>query len=115
MKNSTIKKKYSEIQRWMADNLEQKCEGCGQPSNLSHSHLISKSICKRKGLYDLIYDRKNIRYHCILGGNLGKPCHNIWEGNDPVLRSKMMDYQENSEFIIEEMGLIFWQNNYNNG
>tara|TARA_R110000744_G_scaffold114523_2_gene214230 strand:- start:11123 stop:11428 length:306 start_codon:yes stop_codon:yes gene_type:complete len=96
----------------MASNLEQCCEGCGQPGYLSHSHLISQSICWRKKVQHLIPKRENVRYHCINGGNLGKPCHEIWEGNDPALREKMFDYEENKEFVITQLGEQFWANNF---
>jgi hypothetical protein len=43
---------------------------------------------------------------------LGKPCHEIWEGNDPALREKMFDYEENKEFVITQLGEQFWANNF---
>jgi hypothetical protein len=69
-------------------------------------------MCWRKKVPHLIIMRENVRYHCVLGGNLGKPCHDIWEGNDVELREQMNDYEENKEFIIKEMGLSFWEENY---
>ena len=69
------------------------CTGCGKTGNLSHSHLIPRS--RRK---DLITDKRNITYHCVIGPNGTKGCHQLWESKE---RTKLLDYHKNMEYILE--------------
>tara|TARA_R110000751_G_scaffold173497_1_gene279969 strand:+ start:102 stop:431 length:330 start_codon:yes stop_codon:yes gene_type:complete len=69
------------------------CTGCGRTTNLSHSHLIPRS--RRK---DLVTDKRNITYHCVIGPNGTKGCHQIWESKE---RTKLLDYCKNMEYILE--------------
>ena len=67
--------------------------GCGKTGNLSHSHLIPRS--RRK---DLVTDKRNITYHCVIGPNGTKGCHQLWESKE---RTKLLDYCKNMEYILE--------------
>ncbi len=85
------------------DYVEEKvCRGClqyqGGNIKLSHSHIISRADCKRIGKPELIYDRRNITYHCMsFAEHVG--CHSKWE--NPTQRSLLEDYQMNIDFITQ--------------
>lgn len=76
------------------------CTGCGKYQGgdikLSHSHLISRADCKRIGRPELIYERLNLKYHCIDFG-MNKGCHGKWE--NPNERQTLLDYEENIAYI----------------
>lgn len=78
------------------------CSGCGKYQGgdikLSHSHLISRKTCKEIGRPELIYDRRNITYHCLHFSN-NKGCHSIWE--NPKRRHELQDYERNLNIIKE--------------
>lgn len=76
------------------------CSGClryqGGDIKLSHSHIISRADCHGIGRPELIYDRENIKYHC-LDFIAHKGCHGKWERVKE--RSQLLDYAENIEYI----------------
>ena len=87
--NNELSKVYMEI-------LEERghyCTGCGRTTGLSHSHLIPRS--RRP---DLITDKRNITYHCLIGPANSKGCHQMWESSERV---KLLDYHKNIEYILE--------------
>lgn len=99
-KMAEVKMKYAEMCREMDNDrrLPKVCSGCGKPYievKLSHSHLISRQDCHNLGRMDLIYDRRNVVYHCMsIGEHVG--CHEKWESKR---RIELFDYQKNIEFI----------------
>jgi ribosomal protein S14 len=94
---------YSQAIKEIDQEREQVCSGCGNPRNLSNSHLISRQKCRDLGRLDLISEKKNIQKHCIINSNIPgaghKGCHEIWE-SDHNLRPLMLDYKNNSEYIL---------------
>jgi len=98
-------KKYIEVCRQIDIEREPVCEGCGKGQGgdlrLSHSHVISRQEAKNIGLPELIYNKRNIRLHCLDFGN-HKGCHTKWES----FKSKgMLDHEKNMQFIrsLDEM------------
>lgn len=83
----------------IASEREQKCSGCGNPNNLSHSHLIA--ISKRK---DLEFEKNNIKYHCLVRQDGSMGCHSMWESNDFSIMGKLLDFEENM-LIIEKLDI----------
>ena len=92
-KQKKEKRRLSIIYNEIADERGHYCTGCGRPTNLSHSHLIPRS--RRK---DLVTDKRNITYHCVIGPNGTKGCHQLWESKE---RTKLLDYHKNMEYILE--------------
>jgi len=92
-KQKKEKRRLSIIYDQIAEERGQYCTGCGRSTNLSHSHLIPRS--RRK---DLVTDKRNITYHCIVGPNGTKGCHQLWESKE---RTKLLDYCKNMEYILE--------------
>lgn len=89
---------YSEID----NEREPICTGCskfqGGDIRLSHSHIISQKDCKAIGKPELIYDKRDITFHCLdFGENEG--CHRKWESKDPAIMSTLHDYDVNMQFI----------------
>jgi hypothetical protein len=64
------------------------CSGCGQFKPGSHSHVIPISEA-----LELEAEIKNIRWHCI------EICHPRWESHNIKEMSKMLDFEQNMEFI----------------
>lgn len=97
---------YSEI-----DNERQPiCTGCnkyqGGDIRLSHSHIISQADCKAIGKPELIYDKRDITFHCLdFGNNVG--CHRKWESKDPKIMSTLLDYETNMAFINNVSKALF--------
>ena len=92
-KQKKEKRRLSIIYNEIAEERGHYCTGCGKTGNLSHSHLIPRS--RRK---DLITDKRNITYHCVIGPNGTKGCHQLWESKE---RTKLLDYCKNMEYILE--------------
>ena len=92
-KQKKEKRLLSIIYNQIAEERGHYCTGCGKTGNLSHSHLIPRS--RRK---DLITDKRNITYHCVIGPNGTKGCHQLWESKE---RTKLLDYHKNMEYILE--------------
>jgi hypothetical protein len=92
-KQKKEKRRLSIIYNEIAEERGHYCTGCGKTGNLSHSHLIPRS--RRK---DLVTDKRNITYHCLVGPNGTKGCHQLWETKE---RTKLLDYCKNMEYILE--------------
>ena len=92
-KQKNIKRRLAVIYNELSEERGHYCTGCGRTGNLSHSHLIPRS--RRK---DLVTDKRNITYHCVIGPNGTKGCHQLWESKDRV---KLLDYHKNMEYILE--------------
>ena len=92
-KQKKEKRRLSIIYNEIAEERGHYCTGCGRTTNLSHSHIIPRS--RRK---DLVTDKRNITYHCIVGPNGTKGCHQLWESKE---RTKLLDYCKNMEYILE--------------
>tara|TARA_R100001163_G_C5029132_1_gene169846 strand:+ start:736 stop:1068 length:333 start_codon:yes stop_codon:yes gene_type:complete len=87
--NRQLKKVYKEI----SETRGHYCTGCGRSGiGLSHSHIIPRS--RRP---DLQLEPDNITYHCLIGPNDTKGCHQMWESTDRV---KLLDYHKNMEYIL---------------
>ena len=100
VKQSEINKRYKAMCIEMDNSdIEKVCSGCGSGSfPLSHSHLISKNDCVKIGRPELIYDPKNVVYHCM-SINEHTGCHDYWHSN--TQRINLLDYQKNIEWISE--------------
>ena len=92
-KQKNIKRRLAVIYNELSEERGHYCTGCGRTGNLSHSHLIPRS--RRK---DLVTDKRNITYHCVIGPNGTKGCHQLWESKE---RTKLLDYCKNMEYILE--------------
>ena len=92
-KQKKEKRLLSIVYTQIAEERGHYCTGCGKTGNLSHSHLIPRS--RRK---DLVTDKRNITYHCVVGPNGTKGCHQLWESSE---RTKLLDYHKNMEYILE--------------
>lgn len=102
LKQQEIKKNLSIAYNEIDSERELICTGCnkyqGGDIRLSHSHIISQKDCKLIGKPELIYDKKDITYHCVdFGNNIG--CHRKWESKDPKIMSTLLDYESNMIFI----------------
>lgn len=88
-----LRKVYSEIDQ----ERPLKCEGCGQSSFLSHSHLISQ----RNKLYQS--DKDNIVFHCMereVSDKFGnKGCHARWESGQWNQITTLFNYQNHLDYI----------------
>ena len=92
-KQKNIKRRLAVIYNELSEERGHYCTGCGRTGNLSHSHLIPRS--RRK---DLVTDKRNITYHCVIGPNGTKGWHQLWESKERV---KLLDYHKNMEYILE--------------
>jgi len=92
-KQKKEKRRLSIVYNQLSEERGHYCTGCGRTTNLSHSHLIPRS--RRK---DLVTDKRNITYHCLIGKNGTKGCHEMWESKERV---KLLDYCKNMEYILE--------------
>ena len=92
-KQKREKRRLSIVYNQISEERGHYCTGCGKTGNLSHSHLIPRS--RRK---DLVTDKRNITYHCVIGPNGTKGCHQLWESKE---RTKLLDYCKNMEYILE--------------
>ena len=92
-KQKKEKRRLTIIYNQIAEERGHYCTGGGKTGNLSHSHIIPRS--RRK---DLVTDKRNITYHCVIGPNGTKGCHQMWESKD---RTKLLDYHKNMEYILE--------------
>lgn len=96
-KELSYKRKYQEVLKQIDKERPQVCAGCGlKYVVLSHSHIISQKDCKNYGFQSLIYDEKNIAFHCI-GMYNDNDCHRRWE--NPTKRKELLDYEKNMEYI----------------
>lgn len=93
--NARYKKTLVEI-----DNTRERiCEGCGRGDvKLSRSHIISRQDCHNYGRPELIYDKNNVRLHCLTFAE-HKGCHDTWETRDIKKMSQMRDFEQNIEYI----------------
>ena len=91
-KQKKEKRRLTIIYNEIAEERGHYCTGCGRSTNLSHSHLIPRS--RRK---DLVTDKRNITYHCMVGPNGTKGCHQLWESSE---RTKLLDYCKNMEYKL---------------
>ena len=106
-KQSTINRELTKVYKEIANERGHYCTGCGRSDvPLSHSHIIPRS---RRA--DLVTDKKNITYHC-LDTNGRKGCHTMWEG---IERDKLLDYQRNMEYILENDTEYYFLITENNG
>ena len=72
------------------------CTGCGNPDNLSHSHLIPRS--RRKDLESTI---QNLTLHCLVRKDNSEGCHSLWESMDWIKMNKLFDFNENLSRVKE--------------
>lgn len=90
---------YKEIER-TRDNI---CESCGTTQNLTHSHIIPKSIRSDLGL-----EITNIIYQCI-------NCHTIWEHGSWEQKMKLSNFNKMMNYIKETdlkyYNLLVYKNN----
>lgn len=99
-KMQEVKEKYKQMCIEMDNDkrVPKICSGCGKSFHevkLSHSHIISRQDCHNIGRMDLIYDKRNVTYHCMsIGEHTG--CHEKWEG---LQRIELLDYKKNIEWI----------------
>jgi len=110
IKQGEIKALYKQMCEEMDNDisLPKVCTGCGKSYRevrLSHSHLISRQDCHNIGRTDLIYDRRNVTYHCMSIGE-HKGCHEIWESKQ---RNTLLDYQKNIEYISEISSELYFK------
>ncbi len=87
-----IKKKLSETYFKIDQERQPVCQGCGQFRALSHSHIISQARCKQLHKTELIWHPENIQFHCF---NDSCTCHEKWEGGQPLVIVKMLDFERN--------------------
>lgn len=66
-----------------------RCSGCLWTRNLTPSHVIRRS--KRP---DLVLEPRNVKPHCI-------DCHVSWDSGNPQEMKKLLDYEDNMEYIKE--------------
>ena len=93
-KQQKIIRELIQVYKTMRETRGQYCTGCGRSGiGLSHSHIIPRS--RRP---DLQTDINNITYHCLIGQDGTKGCHQMWECRD---RIKLLDYHKNMEYILE--------------
>ena len=92
-KQKKEKRRLSIIYNQISEERGHYCTGCGRTSHLSHSHLIPRS--RRP---DLVTDKRNITYHCLVREDDSKGCHQMWETKERV---KLLDYCKNMEYILE--------------
>jgi hypothetical protein len=101
-KQSAIEREYRKTCIEMDYTEDKVCSGCllyqGGEIRLSHSHVISRQDCHNIGRPELIFDIRNIRYHCMTFGT-HKGCHSKWE--NPKQRTTLDDYNRNIKFIEE--------------
>lgn len=71
------------------------CSGCELVKPGSHSHLIPISEA-----IELESEVKNIKWHCM-------DCHSLWESHDIEKMSKMLDFEENMEYIKETRPMYY--------
>jgi hypothetical protein len=109
-KQKLIDKEYKAVLRKIDYTRKKVCSGCGKKESaiikLSHSHIISRSDCKRIGRPELIYDERNITYHCLDWLD-HEGCHRKWE--DPKKRKTLLDYERNIKIIEELAPEILWK------
>lgn len=93
-KQNKINKELRRVYTKLKEERGHYCTGCGRSGiPLSHSHIIPRS--RRP---DLVCDINNITYHCLIGHEGGKGCHELWESKE---RYKLLDYHRNMEYILE--------------
>ena len=98
-KQTVIDLRYKKMLVEFDNNTERVCTGCGKRHpyvHLSHSHIISRQHCHNYGIPELIYNSRNITYHCLSFGE-HKGCHEKWESK--AQRKELLDYEKNIEFI----------------
>ena len=97
VKQDPIKQQYINVLKQIDNERPHVCSGCDlKNAVLSHSHIISQKDCKYYGFEELIYDKRNIAFHCI-GMYNDNNCHRKWE--NPTKRRELLDYEKNMEFI----------------
>ena len=92
-KQSLINRKLKKVYKEIHQEREIYCTGCGRRTWLSHSHIIPRS--RRP---DLITEKRNITFHCLVREDDSIGCHQRWEGKQRV---ELMDYERNMEYIKE--------------
>ena len=93
-KQSTINRELTKVYKEIANERGHYCTGCGRSDvPLSHSHIIPRS--RRP---DLITEKRNITFHCLVREDDSIGCHQRWEGKQRV---ELMDYERNMEYIKE--------------
>lgn len=96
-KQLEIKIRYRQTCEEIDHEREHICTGCGTNQALCHSHLISQKDCKLIGKPELIYDKRDITFHCMSPVN--NCCSQKWESKDPKIMSTLLDYEVNIAFV----------------
>lgn len=106
-KQLRINREYKKILVKIDNERARVCEGCGRGDVvLSHSHIISRQDCHNYGKPELIYDKNNIRLHCMsFAGHKG--CHDTWETRDIKKMSKVRDFEQNMEYIKGQVPEVY--------
>lgn len=89
---SKINSNYRKTKKEIIEERDYYCESCGKSGQitvLTPSHLISRADSKRYNCIELIWDKKNIRIHCV-------DCHRNWENGT----KKGADFEGNMEYIL---------------
>lgn len=85
-----INRKYREVKIEIEFDRDPICESCEVGGMfLTPSHLISRADSKRYNCIELIWDKRNIRIHCV-------SCHQHWENGT----KKGADFDENMTYIL---------------
>lgn len=87
--NENISATYAIIDR----DRPQQCESCHKWNvGLDRSHTISRARCKQLGRNELMWDIENIVLEC-------RDCHTVWENGTWHDKSKLLTWEQKSQFI----------------
>ena len=78
------------------------CSGCGNPNNLSSSHIVRRSWDSK---YTAV--KENITFHCLVRADGTEGCHNRWETASKM--TELLDFDKNMTFIRKVDPVIYWQ------
>ena len=104
-KQSIIDKEYEKIKEDFISKLKDSdgyyCKGCGNPNNLSLSHLIRRS--RDSSLTPVI---ENMTIHCLIRPDGSEGCHQRWETISKMW--ELQDFNDNMKMIRKIDPEYYW-------
>lgn len=86
MKQSSINQKFTAVKKDILETRRHVCANCGGSAFLTPSHTIAQKDCKYYGVYELIWDERNIEILCVT-------CHQNWEcGRKSNISPRLLEY-----------------------
>lgn len=104
-KQMSIDDSYKDVKMELINEAQENetyyCRGCGNPANLSLSHLIRRS--RRPDLTDV---KENMTFHCLVRQDDSTGCHDMWETMEHMI--ELEDFDDNMSIVRRLDPEYYW-------